>query len=76
MLDGLRTSDDPGFDVERLALGESITATRPRRWRKWNRVHEAVARAIMAFGIGWLVGKLLPLVLLNEGLLAALGIVP
>lgn len=76
MLDGLRRLDDPGFDVERLVLGESITPTRPRRWHSPREVRTAAGLALLMIGGALLVAHVAVGLLLDETLLAALGIVP
>lgn len=61
--DGLRNIDDPGIGAV-------------PRWHKPRDVRAAAGLLLLMLGIGWLGGYLLALALLNEAVLAFLGIGP
>lgn len=55
-LDGLRTSEDPGLDVRRLAANGAVTPPR-KRVRRWARPLSLYGPALpLAFAAGMLAG--------------------
>ena len=58
-----------------LALGESVTPPRAR-WHKPKDVRDATGLLLLIIAVGWLGGQIIAAALLNESVLAFLGITP
>jgi hypothetical protein len=80
MLDAFRTTDDPGLRPAPLRhperLAPCIHGTRRARRHTPREVREGIVLLLMTIGVGWLGGQIIAAVMLNESVLAALGIVP